>query len=62
MGSNGVRPASDDWSASAWLAAYEHAVAYLAKDPKWVVGPAVVRMYLTGWQKAEAREQADRAG
>ena len=58
---NGYRPVSDSWSAAEWAAAYERAAAYLAKDPRWVVGPAVVKMYLIGLRNAEALE-ADRAG
>ena len=48
--------ATDQWSATEWRAAYERASAYLARDPKWVVGPAVVAMYRVGWQQAVARE------
>ena len=50
--------ATDGWSAMEWRAAYERAAAYLATDPKWVVGPAVVAMYRVGWQRARAGEQA----
>lgn len=48
---------SDGWSADQWEAARARAAAYLATDPKWIVGPAVVQMYKHGRDVALAREQ-----
>ena len=49
--------ASEEWSSAEWEKRWARAAAYLATDPKWVVGPAVVAMYATGMLAAEARER-----
>lgn len=48
---------SDGWTSEQWEAARAKAAAYLASDPKWIVGPAVVQMYERGRDAARAREQ-----
>lgn len=46
----------ESWSAAEWQARAEHAAAYLATDPGWIVGPAVVRMYQRGAERARESE------
>lgn len=58
MGSPSYRPVSDDWTADEWEQHRAHAAAYLATDPKWVVGPDMVAFYERGRDRARAAEAA----
>lgn len=48
----------ESWSAAEWQAGADHAAAYLATDPAWIVGPAVVAMYQRRADQAREREAA----
>lgn len=48
----------EDWTAEDWEAHRARAAAYLAIDPGWIVGPAVVAMFEAGRDRARAAADA----